>query len=235
MGFGAATQQLDVDAYELKPSEHSSHGVLLRWLGEVPAAKVLDVGCSDGQFAALAARTGHSVTGVDLIPHEDVADRVDAFVQADLNQGLPDAVGTGFRVAVAGDVLEHVIDPESLLNDIATRLSPDGEVFVSIPNFGHWYPRGRTAVGLFDYDQRGPLDRGHVRFFTRRSFEKLVAKCDMVVAERIAVGSPIDVLERGVSGRVVTLVRGAAAVDRVATRGWPTLFGYQFLYRLKKA
>ena len=56
-------------------------------------ARVLDVGCSDGQFAALARGFGHRVTGVDLVKHEGIADRVDTFVEADLNQGLPDDVG----------------------------------------------------------------------------------------------------------------------------------------------
>ena len=41
--------------------------------------------------------------------------------------------------------------------------SPDGEVLVSIPNFAHWYPRAKVVSGRFDYDQRGPLDHGHVR------------------------------------------------------------------------
>ena len=81
--------------YELKPSEHSSHGVLLRWLAAVQPARVLDVGCSDGQFAALARGFGHRVTGVDLVKHEGIADRVDSFVEADLNQGcLPTSAPT---------------------------------------------------------------------------------------------------------------------------------------------
>ena len=109
-------------------------------------------------------------------------------------------------------------------------------MLVSIPNFGHWYPRARVATGLFDYDQRGPLDQGHVRFFTRRSFERLVARAGMRIVERETVGSPVDVLERGdVSPRILRAARAAGAADRVATHAWPTLFGYQFLYRLERA
>ncbi len=237
MGFGQQTTGVDLDAYELKPSEHSSHGVLLRWLAAVrPAARVLDIGCSDGQFAALTRAQGHSVTGVDLVKHEGVADRVDQFVEADLNAGLPDVAGHDFRVVVAGDILEHVIDPQALLSDLATRLADDGEVFVSVPNFAHWYPRARVAAGRFDYDQRGPLDHGHVRFFTRRSFETLVEQCDLRIIERTTVGSPFDVLVRG-AGEDTTAARVAdriAVADRAATRLWPTMFGYQFLYRLAR-
>jgi hypothetical protein len=109
-------------------------------------------------------------------------------------------------------------------------------VLVSIPNFGHWYPRARVAAGRFDYDQRGPLDHGHVRFFTRRTFERLVEQCGLRVVASEVVGSPFDVVARGATDdRVARAVSRVAAADRAATRVWPTMFGYQFLYRLERA
>ncbi|WP_286175630.1 bifunctional glycosyltransferase/class I SAM-dependent methyltransferase [Arthrobacter sp. NEB 688] len=236
MGFGAHRTPGAPDAYELKPSPHSSHGRLLAWLDAAPAGRVLDVGCSDGAFGALARRAGHEVVGVDLVKHDGVGERLDGFVEADLGRGLPDAVGAGYDRVVAADVLEHVADPESLLRDITARLADGGEILVSVPNFGHWYPRGRTAVGRFDYDSRGPLDEGHLRFFTRRSFERLVARSGLTVLERDVVGVPVDVLDRGrTGGRRVDVLRAVGAADRAAVRGWPTLFGYQLLYRLGPA
>ena len=89
------------------------------------------------------------------------------------------------------------------------------------------------AAGRFDYDQRGLLDRGHVRFFTRRSFERMLDDCGLEVVDATVVGSPIaDVLERGGESSTGRLVRAAAAVDRAAAHVWPTMFGYQFLYVL---
>jgi len=235
MGFGESAPGTDVDAYEVKPSAYSSHGVLLRWLEAAPAGRVLDVGCSDGRFASLVRRAGHRVTGVDLVKHLGISERVDEFVEADLNQGLPDEIGTDYQIAVAGDVLEHVTDPHQLLTAIVERLDDGGQVFVSVPNFAHWYPRIRVATGLFDYDQRGLLDRGHVRFFTRRSFERLVRQCGLRIVERETVGSPFDVLDRGADASgAKRLTTGVARIDRVLTRWWPTLFGYQFLYRLER-
>ncbi|MGG5257278.1 glycosyltransferase [Phycicoccus avicenniae] len=233
MGFGA---QGTAEAYALKPSPHSSHGRILGWLASSAPGTVLDVGCSDGAFGALVRAEGHRVVGVDLVKHDGVGDRLDDFVEADLEGGLPEDAGTGYDHVVAADVLEHVTRPEVLLRDIAARLAPGGEVLVSVPNFGHWYPRGRTALGLFDYDSRGPLDRGHVRFFTRRSFEKLVRDCGLRIVERDVVGVPVDVLDRGRAGdRRVDVARAVGSVDRAAVRGWPTLFGYQLLYRLEPA
>ncbi len=236
IGFGSATAgpAPATDPYELKPSRHSSHGRLLTWLAARQPSRVLDVGCSDGHFGALARAQGHTVVGVDIVKHDGVAERLDGFVEADLNVSMPDT-GEPFDVVVAADVLEHVIDPARLLADISDRLRPGGTILVSVPNFGHWYPRGRVALGRFDYDQRGPLDEGHVRFFTRRSFEKLVASCSLRIVGRDTVGSPIDVLGRGREGTAVGSVASTlGAVDRAATTVWPTLFGYQFLYQLER-
>ncbi|WP_392541972.1 bifunctional glycosyltransferase/class I SAM-dependent methyltransferase [Oryzobacter telluris] len=236
MGFGHGSTAVDPTAYELKPSPDSSHGRLLAWLADGTRGDVLDVGCSDGRFGSLVRAQGHRVHGVDLVKHDGVGERLDSFVEVDLNAGLPPEVGSGFDRVVAADVLEHVVDPAALLTDLASRLAPGGEVLVSVPNFGHWYPRGRTTLGLFDYDTRGPLDHGHVRFFTRRSFERLVRDCGLRIVERDVVGVPVDVLERGGSGgRVTDVVRAATRVERAAVRTWPTMFGYQLLYRLATA
>lgn len=238
MGFGTGPAGLagpagtDTDVYELKPSPHSSHGRLLAWLAQIRPSRVLDVGCSDGQFGALVRRQGHVVDGVDLVKHEGVGERLDHFIEADVSRGLPPDLGS-YDVIVAGDILEHVVNPHLLLSDLRAHLAPGGQILVSVPNFGHWYPRVKVATGRFDYDQRGPLDHTHVRFFTRRTFERLVNACALHIAERDVVGSPVDVLDRGGETALARVARGAATVDRAATRAWPTLFGYQFLYRLE--
>ena len=107
---------------------------------------------------------------------------------------------------------------------------------MSVPNFGHWYPRLRVALGRFDYDRRGILDADHVRFFTRRSFERLVRSEGFSVARRDATGLPIEVADRGGQGQEVEsagLSRLIARVDRTAVSLRPQLFGYQFLYELR--
>ncbi len=236
MGFGTGPSGLtgiDTEVYELKASPHSSHGRLLAWTAQRPSGTtVLDVGCSDGQFGALVRAQGHRVDGVDLVKHEGVGERLDSFVEADISSGLPPGTPS-YDVIIAADVLEHVADPATLLKDLRDHLGPGGEILVSVPNFAHWYPRTKVALGRFDYDQRGPLDHTHLRFFTRRTFERLVKECGLHIAEADVVGSPVDVLDRGGESFVSKAARGVARADRAATSVWPTLFGYQFLYRLQ--
>ena len=227
-GFGGGVASVETDDYDLKVS--GSHGVLLDWLARRAPSRILDAGCFDGRFADQARRHGHHVTGLDRVKHDGVAERLDAFLEADLNQPLPAALDGAFDVVVAGDILEHVVEPQSLLLDLATKVAEGGELLVSIPNFGHWYPRGRVALGRFDYDQRGPLDRGHLRFFTRDTVEALFAACDLRVLERRTVGTPFDTLVG--QARSQRLSTGLMRTDRGLVRAWPRMFGYQFLYRL---
>jgi SAM-dependent methyltransferase len=178
------------------------------------------------------------VTGVDVVARDGVKERVDRFVEADLEQGVPPEVGGSFDVVLAADVLEHVRLPGRILGDVRALLAPGGSLVVSVPNFGHWYPRVRVALGRFDYDRRGILDRDHVRFFTRRSFERLVTESDFRVVHRSGTGLPLEVVDRGGNGQRIgsgTVARALTRIDRAAVAVRPQLFAYQFVYELVPA
>jgi 2-polyprenyl-3-methyl-5-hydroxy-6-metoxy-1,4-benzoquinol methylase len=228
-GFGSGDVGRVTEPYAYKPSPHSSHGRVLQFMQSRPPMRVLDVGCGPGWLAEALRAQGHEVTGVDLAHEAGVESRMHRFVQADLERGLPDEVGGDFDVVVAADVIEHVRAPQQLLTEMAHRLRPGGTVIASVPNISHWYPRGRTALGLFDYDQRGILDATHLRFFTRRSFVRLARQAGLEPLDRRHTGLPFDALrldtQRG-PGRL------AALADRALVRAWPTMFAYQFVYEL---
>jgi len=89
MGFGSGETAFASDAYESKRALDSSHRQLLEQMAARPPAKVLDLGCSDGALAAGLRAQGHHVTGVDVVEHPGVGDRLDHFVRGDLEQGIP--------------------------------------------------------------------------------------------------------------------------------------------------
>jgi SAM-dependent methyltransferase len=227
MGFDSGDFGGVGDEYTLKQND-SSHATILRWLEHHPPANVLDIGCSGGLLSERVRAFGHRITGVDLLEIEGVTDRVDHFIQANLDQGLPDEVAARgpYDVVLCADILEHVRQPEQLLETVRDLLTPGGVLIVSVPNFGHWYARVRTALGLFDYDQRGVLDNGHVRFFTRRGLLRRLRNAGYSVVRQEATGLPLDVLMDGGGGIVR---RGLRIVDRRLVTVRPTLFGYQFI------
>jgi glycosyltransferase involved in cell wall biosynthesis len=227
LGFGAGPRCLPPgeEPYDLKPAAGSSHALIIDWLRRRPPGRILDLGCSSGMLSAELRQLGHWVCGVDSGAAEGVDGRVDRFVQADLDDGLPAAVGDGYDVVVAADVLEHLRHPDALLAQVRGVLGPDGVVLACVPNFGHWYPRTRTALGRFDYDRRGILDRGHLRFFTRRSVDRLLTGSGFSSRRWASTGLPVDAL--GVSGS--RAVSALSAIDRAAAWLRPQLFAYQFL------
>jgi glycosyltransferase involved in cell wall biosynthesis len=235
IGFGSGDAAFASRDYELKEGELSSHGALLEWVGARPAGRVLDLGCAGGLLAAELRKHGHHVTGIDVAESEGVRERVDEFVAADLDAGIGDAVTGPFDIVIASDVLEHVRHPERVLEDARAVLAPDGVVIACVPNFGHWYPRLRVASGTFAYERRGILDAGHVRFFTRRSFRRLVGEAGYSIGRERALGLPFEVLGRGGRGDRATTAKVLAAIDQLAVSAAPSLFGYQFLAELHPA
>jgi len=238
MGFGSGNTAFATDQYELKSDDNSSHGVVGQWLGSFQGMNVLDLGCADGSLSLQLVEQGNRVTGVDRNEWADVAEKLDAFVVADLDEGLPKEIEGPFDVVLAADVLEHLREPGGLLKELSGLLAPNGWVLVSIPNAVHWYPRLRMMLGRFDYDRRGILDRGHLRFFTRRSFERLAREAGLRVTRCEPVGLPLEVLNRGGGENAVSRsipVRLLAALDRISTRSWPNLFSYQYVIRLDRS
>jgi len=233
--LGFLTDQLGSVApeYGFKEGEDSSHAVILRWLAQMPPQRVLDLGCSGGLLASRVRALGHHVTAADLVELAGVRDRADRFVRADLDRGLPEEIEAlgPFDVVLAADVLEHLREPETVLEQARGVLAERGVLIASVPNFGHWYARARTALGLFDYDQRGVLDRGHLRFFTRRSFTRQLRNAGFSITRCESTGLPLEVLTRR-RGRVV---RSLQRLDRLAASARPTLYGYQFVCRCELA
>jgi glycosyltransferase involved in cell wall biosynthesis len=236
MGFGTGELAFDSDAYDAKYADGSSHDLVVSWLADRGPTRILDLGCSDGSLAQRLRELGHHVTGIDVVAHGKVKERVDQFVQADLEHGIPPQIEGPFGVVLAADVLEHVRYPERILEQIRPVLERDGSVVASVPNFGHWYPRIRVATGHFDYDRRGILDRDHVRFFTRRSFERMVDTSGFGVVRSTGTGLPVEVVDRGGRGQHAgegSAARALARIDRTAVALRPELFAYQFLYELR--
>jgi glycosyltransferase involved in cell wall biosynthesis len=236
MGFGSGETAFAGNAFELTRGDDSSHGRILAWLAGRRPCRVLDLGCGDGEFGARLRAHGHEVTGVDRVESDGARQRLDRFLVADVDEGIPSDVGTGYDIVLAAELLGYVRRPDRLLADARECLRPGGSVIATVPNFGHWYPRLRVLMGRFDYDRRGILDEGHVRFFTRRSFERLVAAEGFNSRRRETLGLPLEVLGRGLREHRAPgdgPVRFLQRVDGVGVTLRPTLFAYQFLYELE--
>jgi 2-polyprenyl-3-methyl-5-hydroxy-6-metoxy-1,4-benzoquinol methylase len=177
--------------YERKVSRDagSEDQILLSLLGS--GNRVLELGCHSGHFSAAAMKNGNKVVGLD-IDGEAVrcarARGVEAsVVDLDAPGSLP--VEAAFDVVLMSNILEHLTDPGRVLREAHAAIRPDGRLLVSVPNVAHFRLRLALLRGRFDYADAGPMDRTHLRFFTRESLrEMLEAQGWRVVRERFSPG-----------------------------------------------
>lgn len=153
------------------------------------AHRILDLGCSSGALgAALRARQGAEVVGVERDPEYAARARLalDDVVEADLETLFADreraaALGT-FDCVIAADVLEHLVDPETVLAAAVQRLPPGGRVVVSLPNIRYWQTFWALGVqGTWPREDLGIFDRTHLRFFALRDAWALVEGAGLAV------------------------------------------------------
>lgn len=156
-----------------------------RLLRRVPhGASVLELGPGPGAMTQVLRARGQAVTVVENDPAALQALQALGVevVQADLDGAawLDALQGQRFGAILACDVLEHLRQPEQVLKMLAGQLEPMGSLVISLPNIAYAGVVAALRAGLFEYADKGLLDRTHVRFFTRRSIEQLLMDCGWV-------------------------------------------------------
>ena len=219
-------------------------------LRERPAARILDVGCGAGanarrisELAPFARVCGIEPNpGAAALARQTCSEVFEGTLEAWAEQGLP---GT-FVAVLLSDVLEHTVDPVAFLQRLASLESVrNAALLVSVPNYGVWYNRLRTAAGRFEYAWSGLYDRTHLRFFTRRSLRKLLDYAGFAVLADSCTPSVVQSaapllrrwFERDVaSGNHLALGRSAAfgvyerfvePIEQRVCGLWPELLGFQ--------
>ena len=150
---------------------------------------IIDVGCSDaGLFQRLVDSLSPDVVakitpiGVEISTHlATVADtRLQRYGGRCIHGSGIDALreipeGT-VDVVILGCVLEHELDPVTLLSRCRERLSPDGVVVVKVPNYACF---GRHLRGSRWCGYRWP---DHVNYFTPQSLTRAARQAGLRVA-----------------------------------------------------
>lgn len=151
---------------------------VLNKINEGSNLSVLDVGCSYGDFGIKMKEKGCTVDGVDFyLPAIEYAKQViDNVYLLNLNEldNVDSKIKKKYDVITFMDVLEHCIEPESLLKIFKNKLKEGGIVYVSIPNVANIYNRLQLLIGNWKYEEYGVLDMTHLRFFTKETAFDLV-------------------------------------------------------------
>ncbi len=168
-------------------------------------ARVLDIGCGDGQLLAWLRDTkGVEGRGIEL-DAGDVAAAVGrglAVVQGDADTDLADYPDCAFDVVILSNTLQAMHRPALVLNQLV-RIGRSA--VVSFPNFGHWRVRaGLALTGRMPVTRSLPVswhETPNIHFCTIADFEALAGQMGLTVERRAALAG----------GRPVTLWPNLAA------------------------
>lgn len=207
---------------------------------QLPPGRILDMGCGDGAFLALAAQQGFTPTGFD---YDERATRLAQ------SRGLTDVHTMEFfdfcasrnpgefDVVTMFDAMEHTPEPAQLMDQVRRLVRIGGHVAITLPNdqrpllwgreewdyppnhFTRWSPK---AISGF-LEQRGfeiveqDADLLLPRYFTNHCFNRAVLPALRAVARRILFGRAAEITPASFSTLVasaesepVTLVSDAS-------------------------
>jgi 2-polyprenyl-3-methyl-5-hydroxy-6-metoxy-1,4-benzoquinol methylase len=154
--------------------------------------RVLDVGCSRGNFLAAGRQLGCHMEGVEPAANIAAAARAQGLIVhtgllADLK--LADAA---FDAITLFEVIEHLKEPLPLLRECHRVLRPGGILLLSTGNTASWTVAAMKA--RWDYFDIAK-DGGHISFYNPRSIALLGARAGFAV-ERV-VTSRVKFHEKG--------------------------------------
>jgi len=173
-----------------------------------PYAKIVDLGCGDPErtLRLIAETTGASpVYGADVFEERDSWYTI---WKQDLNGPLSYA-DESFHVVVASQIIEHLGNTDTFVNEIVRILKPGGYAIVSTPNLAAWQNvlylllgRQPEVVYVSDFLDSWKESPGHMRVFTPKALKRLLTFWGLTVeAERYSEYVPF-------AGRLGKLLAG---------------------------
>lgn len=211
---------------------------MTRIVADARPASTLDVGCGGGLFLGRLAELGlPGLHGIDV--YDAAPDARWSYRSGDVTAGLPYA-DASFACVVAGEILEHVPDPDALLREIRRVLEPGGLLVLSTPNIVSWANRllvplgvqplgtetsSEVALGRFARVLgQGNAVQGHLHVFTWRALQEILERYGFTVRRRYGVPAsfprPFDLVDR-LAARCVPLASGLLYVATAPTGPWP--------------
>jgi len=151
-----------------------------------PLGRVLDVGCGGGAVGcALRAAGASELVGIELDGRAAQRARAtfDQVYEGDAEAAIS-GISSAFDTICCYDILEHLYDPPGVIEALRSIAAPGSHLHISIPNARHFsLLRDLVLRGTFGYEAVGHRDATHLRWFTRRDIERMLADCGWTVLE----------------------------------------------------
>lgn len=229
-----------MSVYDFKPDKFSSHMKIINYLKSISQKnkgkklKVLDVGCSKGFIGKILKDFNFELYGIEL-------DREDAKIakkyykeirvaNLELKKNLFKKIF--FDIIIMADIIEHLRNSSEIVGYLKKFLKKDGMLILSTGNIANLYVRLKLLFGNFDYEERGILDKTHLKLFTLKTFRQLATNAGLKIVGEDFTPIPLPTVNKiFVEGNPLNL---AHKINYYLMRIFPKLLSFQFILYCKK-
>jgi len=138
---------------------------------------IIEFGARAGALGKRVSTEMPSVTYIGVEPFPPSNGNNFNIFSATCEEFLGSKLGRGIAekadIFIYADVLEHLVDPWTHLNDLSKIAKYGSIIIASIPNILHHSCLSTLGQGRFDYEEWGVLDLTHLRFFTLTTMVEL--------------------------------------------------------------
>lgn len=223
--------------YNFKHDRYSSHMRIIKYLTSLNSRSkltILDVGCSKGYMGENLSSSNFTFYGIDM-------SKTDALIASkyykevkivDLDVDQISYPPNFFNAIILADVIEHLKNSLKITSSLRPFLKKEGVIILSTVNIANFYIRLRLLFGKFDYQDKGILDKTHLKLFTLKTFRNLATEAGLTVIKEQFTPIPLPLIHVIFSeGKPLYIIH---KFNNFLARLVPTLFCFQFILYCKK-
>ena len=177
---------VDISGYVYEDSElNESHQYLLPSVLNILASlsippsrrRLFEIGCGNGAVAAVLAKEGYELTGVE-VSAQGLKEARRRYPHLSLQPGsaydrLAEIYGQ-FPIVVSLEVVEHLYAPRVFAKTLYDLVEPSGTAIVSTPYHGYWKNLALAITGRLDAHFTTLWDHGHIKFWSIKTLKTLL-------------------------------------------------------------
>jgi 2-polyprenyl-3-methyl-5-hydroxy-6-metoxy-1,4-benzoquinol methylase len=167
-------------------------GHIISLCAELRARRVVDIGCGNGALCRELASRGYKVAGCE--PSAESLRFAQRAAPELVFHALgvdddPSAIGAeSFDVAIATEVIEHLVRPVSLPRFAKQLLRPGGHLIISTPYHGYLKNLILALTNKWDAHLNPFWDGGHIKFWSYKTLSQLLNESGFRVVRFIGAG-----------------------------------------------